>query len=179
MRTSAVALAATLALPLLAAAHERQGEQHGDCTVEIGPGERFEQDRTAEVRPGEQIRKVVALRGDVVIRAGAVVDQAVALGGSVVLEPGARVRHDVLAIGGDVRLERDARVEESAVAVGGKVSLAKGARVDGRSASLALRLDGFNLTAAIAEGMDELRRCEVIAGDRQTAPGDDDGTQGR
>lgn len=172
MRTPAVALAAALALPVVAAAHERQEARDG-CTVEVGPDERFEQGRTAEVRPGETIRKVVALHGDVVIHAGAVVDQAVALGGSVVLEAGARARHDVLAIGGDVRLDREARVEESAVAIGGQVKLGKGARVDGKTFALSLQLDGKSLAAAVGAGMEELRRCKVVTlRDRLAEPAD-------
>jgi NDP-sugar pyrophosphorylase family protein len=161
MRTSAFALAASLALPFPGVAREHAVEL-GGCTVDVGPDERFEQGRPAEVRPGETIRKVVALRGDVVIHAGAVVDQAVALGGSVVLEAGARARHDVLAIGGDVRLERDARVEESAVAIGGQVKVGKGARVDGKTFALSLQLDGKSLAAAIGAGIEELRRCKVV-----------------
>lgn len=176
MRTPAIALAAALALPAVAAAHERKEARDG-CTVEVGPDERFEQDRLAEVRPGEAIRKVVALRGDVVIRAGAVVDQAVALGGGVVLEAGARARQHVVAIGGDVRLDADARVDESAVAIGGQVRLGKGARVAGKTFALSLQLDGKSLAATIGDGIEELRRCEVVTL-RERAAGPDPGAGG-
>ncbi len=171
MRPTALALAASLALPFSAAAKDR--ESHHDCTVEVGPGERFEQDRNAEVRAGEHVRKVVALHGDVILHAGAAVDQAVALGGSVVLERGARVHRDAVAIGGGVRLGEDARVEESAVAIGGTVTLGEGAQVDGKKTSIDVALDGRSLGAAIRERIGAVEACKKITVvGRSTSPGD-------
>jgi hypothetical protein len=151
---------AALTAALLAAATPVLGGD--ECSVQIGPDERFEQGRDLVVQPGERLQRVTALRGRVIIRSGAVVDEAMALGGDLVLEPGARVNGSATSVGGNVELLGNSWVGENAMSFGGEVRRAKEAWVGGNAIGLALRVGEETLARTIGKKLSELGRCKVI-----------------
>ncbi|MHB1847126.1 MAG: hypothetical protein ACYCWW_20065, partial [Deltaproteobacteria bacterium] len=80
------------------------------------------------VGPGEHVRNVTALRGNVELAAGAVARDVTAIGGSVHLSRDAAAR-EATAIGGSVVLDPGAQVERDATAIGGSVEVAPTASV--------------------------------------------------
>lgn len=153
-------LHATIAAAVLAAAVPTPGDD--TCTVEVGPSERFAQDRDVVVQPGERLTSVTALRGRVVVRGGAEVDEAMALGGDVVLEPGARVNQSVTSVGGSVRLQGNAWVGENALSLGGEVDRSRQAWVGGNVIALALKMGDESLARIVSRKLDDLARCKVV-----------------
>jgi UDP-3-O-[3-hydroxymyristoyl] glucosamine N-acyltransferase len=149
---------AAVAAALLAAAAVRADEP---CTVEVGPGERFEQDRDAVVQPGEKLRTVTSLRGRVIVRSGAEVDEAMAVGGDLVIEAGAKVNRGATSVGGDVELKGDAQVGQSAVSLGGEVLRSKEARVGGNVVAFSVRLGDRSLMEQIEREVGK-PRCKVV-----------------
>jgi hypothetical protein len=133
-----------------------------ECSLQIGPGERFEQGHDLVVQPGEHLQRVTALRGRVVVRSGAEVDEAMALGGDVVLEPGARVNGSATSVGGNVELLGNAWVGENAMSFGGEVRKANEAWVGGNMVALAVKVGDDSLAKAIGEKLSALGRCKVI-----------------
>jgi NDP-sugar pyrophosphorylase family protein len=138
------------------------GEANANCSIQIGPGERFVQGRDAVVQPGEHLQRVTALRGRVVVRTGAEVDEAMALGGDLVLEPGARVNKSVTSVGGNVVLQGDAWVGENAVALGGEVQRGHDAWVGGNVIALAVKVGDQSLAQSITQKLGDLARCQVV-----------------
>ena len=131
------------------------------CTVEVGPGERFEQDRDAVVQRGERLRNVTALRGRVIVKAGAEVDEAMAVGGDLVVEPGGKVNRGATSVGGDVELKGDAQVGESVVSLGGEVIRSKEARVGGTVVAFSVRVGDRSLAESIERQL-TAPRCRVV-----------------
>jgi hypothetical protein len=149
---------AAVATAVLAAGAVRAEET---CTVEVGPGERFEQDRDVVVQPGEHLRNVTALRGRVVVKGGAEVDEAMAVGGDLVVEPGGKVNRGATSVGGDVRLRGDARVGESVVSLGGDVIRSKDAQVGGTVVAFSVKVGDRSLAQSI-ERQIAAPRCKVV-----------------
>jgi NDP-sugar pyrophosphorylase family protein len=151
------------AYAVVAAAVLAAGLARGDetCTVEVGPGERFEQDKDAVIQPGERLRNVTALRGRVIVRGGAEVDEAMAVGGDLVVEPGGKVNRSATSVGGDVRLIGDARVGESVVSLGGEVIRSKEAQVGGTVVAFSVKVGDRSLAQSI-EHQVGASRCKVV-----------------
>lgn len=80
------------------------------------------------VNPGERVRDVNVVRGNLLLRAGSEARDVSAVSGNVRLEPGARAR-DVVAILKGVKLDGGAQVRQ-AVAVFGDVEVGPGASVE-------------------------------------------------
>lgn len=151
---------AALTAALLATASPVLGGD--ECSVQIGPDERFEQGRDLVVQPGERLQRVTALRGRVIIRSGAVVDEAMAMGGDLVLEPGARVNGSATSVGGNVELLGNAWVGGNAMSFGGEVRRAGEAWVGGNAIGLAVKVGEETLARTIGKKLAELGRCKVI-----------------
>lgn len=154
---------ATLAAALLAAASPvlpALGEE--ECSVQIGPLERFEQGRDLVVERGEHLERVTSLRGRVVVRSGAVVEEAMAIAGDLILEPGARVNGSATSVGGNVELLGNAWVGENAMSFGGSVRRAKEAWVGGNVVSLSVKVGDASLAKTIGDKLSLLGRCKVV-----------------
>jgi NDP-sugar pyrophosphorylase family protein len=157
MSAHAVVAAAVLSAAVVQSA--AQAEE--TCTVEVGPGERFEQDHDAVVQAGERLKNVTALRGRVIVKSGAEVDEAMAVGGDLVVEPGGKVRRSATSVGGDVQLRGDAQVGESAVSLGGEVIRSKDARVGGTVVAFSVRVGDRSLSESIERQL-ATPRCKVV-----------------
>jgi NDP-sugar pyrophosphorylase family protein len=149
---------AVVAAAVLAASAVQADES---CTVEVGPGERFEQDRDAVVQRGERLRNVTTLRGRVIVKSGAEVDEAMAVGGDLVVEPGGKVNRSATSVGGDVQLEGDAKVGESVVSLGGDVIRSREAQVGGTVVAFSVKVGDRTLAESIEKQI-AAPRCKVV-----------------
>ncbi|HET7755433.1 MAG TPA: hypothetical protein VFK85_16130 [Anaeromyxobacteraceae bacterium] len=100
------------------------------------------------VKPGERVRELVVLRGNVRLEAGSRANQVTAVMGSVDVGPGVMIENEVVAVGGDVHVSSGANIGGDVVSVGGKLVLDEGAQIEGQQT--AVDIPGLGGLLAIA-----------------------------
>lgn len=117
------------------------------------------------IGPGERVRDVVAIRGNVRLEPGAIAREVTAVLGSVELGAGAHVERNATAVGGDLHVASGARVGRDATSVGGELVIDPGGEVEGEQTSVALPgLKGMLGAAGWSLGLATIHSPFIFAG---------------